>query len=198
MALLELFGEKTDGFYVDVGAHHPKRYSNTHLLHVKGWKGVNIDPDVNAIALFNRARPGDTNINTGVAKKAGFMEYFSFSDPAVNSFVEKEAQRWMKKKWITFLGMKSVPVQPLARIFEDSVGDTCINLLSVDTEGMGLEVLESNDWNRWKPSVIVVEDDVREYLARQGYLFFRACGLSDIYVHETFSVHVSDIDLNLT
>ena len=41
----ELVGTKTRGFYVDVGAHHPHRLSNTHLLYVRGWWGINIDPN---------------------------------------------------------------------------------------------------------------------------------------------------------
>ena len=41
VVLLKIFKNKQVGFYVDVGAHHPKRYSNTYLLHKKGWQGIN-------------------------------------------------------------------------------------------------------------------------------------------------------------
>ncbi|MDO8518314.1 MAG: SAM-dependent methyltransferase, partial [bacterium] len=60
--LAELFTDTPRGRYVDVGAHHPKRYSNTYLLYKKGWHGVNIDPNPHTIELFAKARPGDTNI----------------------------------------------------------------------------------------------------------------------------------------
>ena len=43
--LNELFNKTQKGFYVDVGCHHPRRYSNTALLYNKGWHGVNIDAD---------------------------------------------------------------------------------------------------------------------------------------------------------
>lgn len=33
------FRNKKQGFYVDVGAHHPKRYSNTALLYERGGGG---------------------------------------------------------------------------------------------------------------------------------------------------------------
>ena len=39
-----LFGGKPHGFYVDVGSHHPQRYSNTYLFYLRGWHGINIDP----------------------------------------------------------------------------------------------------------------------------------------------------------
>ncbi len=39
MILKRIFENKI-GFYIDVGAHHPKRFSNTHLLYKKGCPGI--------------------------------------------------------------------------------------------------------------------------------------------------------------
>ena len=64
--LKSLFPADYKGFYIDVGAHHPYRISNTYLLHQQGWSGINIDPNPETIAFFNRARPNDININIGV------------------------------------------------------------------------------------------------------------------------------------
>ena len=47
--LNEYFEKISNGFYVDIGCHHPKRFSNTYLLYKKGWKGVNIDANFFAI-----------------------------------------------------------------------------------------------------------------------------------------------------
>ena len=38
-----MFDGQSVGFYVDVGAHHPTRFSNTYLLYLRGWRGINID-----------------------------------------------------------------------------------------------------------------------------------------------------------
>ena len=81
-----LCGRKRDGVYVDVGAHHPKRYSNTYQLYKRGWRGINIDPNPETIGFFNHARPEDTNMQVGIAAEKGELEYFMFSDPAVNTF----------------------------------------------------------------------------------------------------------------
>ena len=40
--------------FIDVGAHHPKRFSNTYLLYRKGWKGINIDALPGSMKLFNK------------------------------------------------------------------------------------------------------------------------------------------------
>ena len=50
------------GTYVDVGCFHPIKYSNTALLHKKGWKGINIDLNPTSIDFFNSCRKGDQNI----------------------------------------------------------------------------------------------------------------------------------------
>jgi hypothetical protein len=45
------------GFYVDVGAYHPFKHSNTYLLYRAGWRGINIDPRPGSKALFDKHRP---------------------------------------------------------------------------------------------------------------------------------------------
>jgi len=182
--LLELFKDKSNGLYVDVGAHHPYRYSNTYLLHKKGWHGINIDPDPYAIKLFNKARPHDVNLNCGVGPQEGNMEYYKFSDPAVNTFVEEEAKKWMHKNWVVFLGTEKVPVYTLATILDKYTAGKTIDVLDIDVEGWTLEVLQSNDWDNYRPKVLVVEDDVRSFLESKGYALYKDCGLSHIFLSE--------------
>src|SRR6185437_9691190 len=179
--LLELFKDKNNGLYVDVGAHHPYRYSNTYLLHKKGWHGINIDPDPYAIKLFNKARPHDTNVRFGVGPQEGNLAYYKFSDPAVNTFVESEAKKWMHKDWITYLGTEKVKVRRLASILDEYLNGEPIDVLDIDVEGLTLEVLQSNDWSKYKPKVLVVEDNVQSFLESKGYKLYKQCGLSYIF-----------------
>lgn len=146
---------KKSGFYIDVGAHHPKRYSNTYLLYKRGWRGINIDANPHTISLFNRARPEDSNICAGVGK-SGRLEYYSFSDPAVNTFVVAEANKWMNKNWIEFLGKKTIQIQPLREILSNKALPH-IDVLSIDVEGMDFDALESFCWEKDLPSVVVIE-----------------------------------------
>ena len=57
---------KSNGFYVDLGAHHPLHRNNTYLLFKKGWEGINIDLDKKNIELFKIDRKRDSNINEAV------------------------------------------------------------------------------------------------------------------------------------
>lgn len=174
--LLELFKDKHDGTYVDVGAHHPYRYSNTYLLYKKGWRGTNIDPNPDTIKLFAKARPRDTNLCCGVGRP-GTLTYYRFSDPAVNTFVAAEAERWKQKSFVKFLGTTLVEVKPLSALVHGP-----FDLLTIDADGMDLEVLESYDW-KLSPQVVVVEGDTSDnFLRNKGYRLHTRRGVSAIYV----------------
>src|SRR4051812_17526869 len=61
--------KKYKGFYIDVGAHHPYRFSNTLFFYKKGWRGINIEPTPNAVKAFNIFRRRDINLNIGISSK---------------------------------------------------------------------------------------------------------------------------------
>ena len=69
MVLRSFFEGKKNykGFYIDVGAHHPYRYSNTLYFYKKGWCGINIEPTPGAIKTFNFFRRRYININFGIS-----------------------------------------------------------------------------------------------------------------------------------
>ena len=71
----------TTGFYIDIGAHHPFRYSNTHLFYLKGWHGINIDPRPGIAADFSRYRPNDINLEVGVGANRELSRIMSFPTP---------------------------------------------------------------------------------------------------------------------
>ena len=51
LALLSIFAGEIDGTYLDIGAHHPSRFSVTRHLYQRGWTGVNVD--ANRLLIIN-------------------------------------------------------------------------------------------------------------------------------------------------
>ncbi len=159
----KFFLDKPDGFYVDVGAFHPKNYSNTYLLYLKGWKGINIDATPGSMEAFKTIRPKDCNLEIPIGVKKQTLTYYMFEEPAFNGFyldpkhaAFKEGESKIPSRLLT---TKDITAIPLREILDQYVPkNKQIDLLSVDVEGMDYEVLQSNDWKRYKPSVIVVED----------------------------------------
>ena len=50
----EILENNQNGFYVDIGAFHPYRFSNTFYFYLRGWKGINVDATPNSMLLFEK------------------------------------------------------------------------------------------------------------------------------------------------
>ncbi|MCU1278822.1 MAG: methyltransferase FkbM domain protein [bacterium] len=158
LILSRLFAAKTSGFFVDVGAHDPQRFSNTFLFYQRGWRGMNIDAMPGSMVPFRRARPRDINLEIPVLKERKRLAYYEFNDPALNGFSEELSA--FRKGLPNYHVVRTIELEgrPLAELLTEYLpsGQT-IDFLSVDVEGLDLEVLESNDWSRFRPKVVLVE-----------------------------------------
>ncbi len=67
------FPDVEEGFYVDVGAYDPDHDSVTKLFYLKGWHGINIEPQEKRHQLFVKKRKRDTNLNIGISSKSGSL-----------------------------------------------------------------------------------------------------------------------------
>src|SRR3989304_3055726 len=93
LLLVSLFEGQASGFYVDVGAHHPRRYSNTLALYSKGWNGINIDAMPGSMRPFQEARPRDINLELAISDERRVLTYYEFNEPALNGFDPELARR---------------------------------------------------------------------------------------------------------
>lgn len=182
MILRELFRGQPSGFYVDVGAHHPKRFSNTYYFYLRGWRGINIDAMPGCMRAFRRVRPRDINLEAGVARERGELRYFVFSDPALSTFDEQLAKERVAAGRYSILYTRLVQTYPLSEILQAHLPPgQRIDFMSIDVEGFDLQVLLSSDWERFRPRYVLVEslqategrgvgrNAIDEFLATQGY-----------------------------
>lgn len=158
MVLRRIFEKNKHGFYVDVGAHHPKRFSNTFLFYRKGWSGINIDAMPGSMRLFKKQRPRDLNLELGVAQETGSLDYYVFNEPALNGFSKQisESRENADNNYFVSKVIK-VDVSPLSEVLNNHLDGRKIDFLTVDVEGLDLEVLKSNDWNKYRPRFVLAE-----------------------------------------
>lgn len=192
------FFHHKQGFYVDVGAHHPKRYSNTARLYERGWRGINIDPDSSLMKVFQKQRKRDINLNVGVAKEPGELTLHRFSDPAVNTFSEENAARLRGNKWLSEIAVEKIQVRPLRDILDEYMpANTKIDFLNVDVEDLDFEVVQSNDWGKYRPTFVAIEDrffdllspkdsQIYSFFTENGYVFMGYVGLTHLFVNKHY------------
>ena len=49
-----ILNNKSEGFFIDIGAHHPIRFSNTYFFYRKGWRGINVDAMPGSMKAFEQ------------------------------------------------------------------------------------------------------------------------------------------------
>ena len=179
MILRRLFEHKERGLYVDVGAHHPKKFSNTYFFYKNNWHGVNIDALPGSMRAFRKSRPRDINIEVGVGLKKGNLRYYMFAQPALNTF-SAEVARECESRGHKVISEVDVSIEPLSDILDKYLGaEQEIDFLSVDVEGLDLSVLRSNDWARHRPRVVLVEmlrHSIKDVLESEVYFLMKDYG----------------------
>lgn len=172
--------KKYKGFYVDVGAHHPYRFSNTMAFYRRGWRGINIEPNPEAMKWFRWFRKRDINLNVGVAENNGTLTYYCFNESALNGFSKRISEERDNKTRYSIVKTIDVPVKRLDAILEKHLKEnTEIDFFSIDAEGFDLAVLQSNNWDKYRPRYVLVEDTfeigavpttpIIEFLKKKGY-----------------------------
>ncbi len=153
------FKGKTSGFFVDVGAHHPTRFSNTYKLYLSGWTGINIDATPGSMIPFLQMRPKDINLEVGVSDVENELNYYQFSEPALNTFSKERMEFILKETPYKLVHSIKQKTQRLDKILDQYLTkNQTIDFLTIDVEGLDLNILESNDWNKYRPQMILVED----------------------------------------
>jgi len=186
--LQRLFEPQCQGYYVDVGAHHPQRFSNTYIFYTRGWHGINIDAMPGSMRLFNKYRPKDSNIECGIGETECVLQYYMFNEPALNGFSQTLSdQRHHAASNYQVIKTIPVPVRRLENVLAEWLPSSQqIDFLTVDAEGLDLQVLRSNDWDRYRPRYVLVEvlgsslssieqDATSQFLASVGYEIFAKC-----------------------
>ena len=167
-----------NGFYVDVGCNHPKFLSNTYSFYRRGWRGVCVDANQMLIKKFAYLRPRDTAVCALVSNDVSSRSFYL----AENNVLSTTEQTNLQGEDMRGIKTKKVEMIPktLTSILEEANAPTTFDLLSVDTEEHDLQVIQSLDFSRYTPKLIIAEDELFDiknpsdnklvqHLEKQGY-----------------------------
>ena len=150
--------------YLDIGANEPFVISNTYLFYSKGSKGVCIEPNLYLYKKFIRQRERDTCINAGIAfdekKEADFYQFPKEAN-GLGTFSKQEAVFWETtgNEKVGKYKVEAIIKTPLVSINDimEKYFTQHPNFISLDVEGLDLEILQTIDFIKYKPEVFCVE-----------------------------------------
>lgn len=192
--ILNYLIRKPKWLYVDVGANDPWFGSNTYLFYNKWRDGISIEPNKKIYKRIQKYRPRATNIHAAVWNTWSLTYY----EIDVNwlSTCSADVARSYEQLWHTIAHSYKVPVKQLGTIFDEYLHGRTIDILSVDVEWMEMDVLSSNNREKYKPHYIILETVVYqgddkpwtknnkqydEYLHQFGYIVIADTYANTIY-----------------
>ncbi|MCQ6274870.1 FkbM family methyltransferase [Bacillus sp. V3B] len=192
----KIFKGMENGFFVDVGAHDGIELSNSYFFEkVKGWKGICIEPLPEVYKLLKKNR-NCICIEGAISTQNGYQDFLQLQgDIAMLSGLENNydnRHRANVNRRIKESGQnpKIIKVQtfPLQSVL-NQYNVTHIDLLSIDTEGSELQVLQSINYNKVKIECIILEngfndEHVRDFLSGKGFKLVKRLSWDDVYLHK--------------
>ena len=184
--------------FIDIGGYDPVYGNNTYKFYLKGSTGVNIDADPIAIDKFNQVRINDININIGVGARNGVLPFYILEESSLNTFSESE----LKELLLSGQKLKNtlkIPVMLINEIFEKYFHDKACDLLSVDAEGLDLDIMKSLDFKKYSPKVVCIESinytpdgtgtkrlDLCSFIESKGYYEYANTNINSIFVNRNW------------
>lgn len=187
----EFFQRKEHGTFVEVGANHPTKENQTWFLEQHGWSGLLIEPNPELFKLLCEQRPRSRAVQAAVGAQAGEVELLLGQDDLHSTLTPLLGDPLSGKKI-------RVPLRTLDAIFAET-GVAAVDFLSIDVEGMELQVLQGLNLEKYVPQLILMEEHRRDYtkhfyLRRHGYRLVRRTGRNNWYVPPNSPVTVGTLN----
>jgi len=154
--LMRCFGDRADGFYIDIGSGHPVYDNVSFAFYLKGWHGITVEPNPWLSRLSRAVRPRDHHVEALVGSACGEATFYLVREfHGLSTMIEPHAQAALAQ----FGKSAQAITVPLTTLRELCAGQApaSFDFLKIDVEGAEPQVLFGGDWQRYRPKVVVVE-----------------------------------------
>jgi FkbM family methyltransferase len=182
--------------YLDIGTNYPVSANNTYFFYNKGFTGVCIEPDPEIYKVIKKKRPKDIVLNAGIGfDDSNSAELYIFPDPysGWNTFSEEDAKYREKESGISILKKIKIPLLSINSVIEKYL-QPHPNFISIDVEGLDLAILQTLDFEKYKPEIICAETitfstkneeqkitTIANFLQAKGYFVFADTHVNTIF-----------------
>jgi len=192
--LLRCFGNRAEGFYIDIGSGHPVYDNMSFAFYLRGWRGVTVEPNPWLARLTRAVRRRDKHVEALVGAAAGEAPFYLVDEFHGLSTMIAAHARAAQTQFGKGSRAITVPVTTLAALCAEHA-PPAFDFLKVDVEGAEPDVLLNGDWRRYRPMVVVVEalapytlspawQAWEPFLAEHGYRYVLFDSLNRYYLAE--------------
>ncbi|MGK2912321.1 MAG: FkbM family methyltransferase [Sphingobium sp.] len=144
----------TEGFFIDVGAHHPIKDSVSKAFSNSGWKGIHVEPIPFYAELLRNDRRNDTVIQSVVSNIRGLIEFYNIEGTGLSTSLKTIADQHSQNNFqYSTLVVSSITLDDVFALCPDQE----VHWLKIDVEGMEQSVLQGWKDYRRRPWIIVIE-----------------------------------------
>ncbi len=178
------------GVYVEVGAYEPILMSQTWQLELRGWTGVLVEPVSEQAARLRAQRNARVaEVACGSPAQHGTsmeLQVCDIRSTLIPGFMDPE---------FSPREIRRVPIVTLDSVLAEAGLDR-IDFISIDVEGAEIDVLEGFSLERYRPSLVLLEDFLSDqtryrHMTRRGYRLVRRTGKDSWYVPDDYEFRVS-------
>ena len=148
--------KKNDGLYVDIGAGDYKELSNTYMLYELGWRGLAVEPLPKYHTGWKEFRPRDTFITDAISDKNGTVQM-------AHTVMEGT---WLFEAWQSEQLVRTVKCRTFANLMEEYPEFLSADFFTMDIEMSEGKVLATVDFNKFKPTMMIIENSIRRIDSR--------------------------------
>ncbi len=182
--------------YLDLGAHHPYYLSNTAFFYLKNSFGVSVEPDPDLFKLIKNERPNEISLNVGVGIEGSEVaDFYIMNIPTLNTFSKSEAERYASYPGKSIKEVIMLPLLTVNQIIQSNFKGKAPNFVSLDVEGMDFEIVNSYEFDKYRPEVFCIEtltytednterklNNIIEYMLNKDYFLYADTYINSIFV----------------
>ena len=182
--------------YLDLGANHPIHMNNTYSLYQRGAKGVLVEANPELISELRNVRKNDVILNKVITNETGTVKFYVMSGDGLSTMSYEEARiACERNKEISIKEVYEIETIRLEQILETYFVESP-TVLSIDLEGVERQILETFDFKKYRPLIIILEDipyypylvinqreeKVADIMKENGYIEYAFTGINVIYI----------------
>jgi FkbM family methyltransferase len=184
--LWTLFDRRLDGFFIEVGAFDGYTYSGSYALECVGWHGLLVEAIPERAAECAARRLHSRVVHAALGSAPGEAA-FTITDDGYGGLFSALDGVPQRKTFKNPPRRVTVPVTTLDVLLADVEH---VDAAIIDVEGCELEVLAGFDLARYRPEVLIIEDNgggndpaIANYFSTLPYVQVAWLRVNRVYVH---------------